>query len=58
MLKNRFEEFHLRAHNEFFDYVVEQWLEKEEIPVVVWSCYHRRHGTDNAVEGWINKVNS
>jgi hypothetical protein len=58
MLKNRFEEFHLRAHNEFFDYFVEQWLEKEEVPVVLWSCYHRRHGTDNAVEGWINKVNS
>jgi hypothetical protein len=31
--ENRFEEFHLRAHNEFFDYFVEQWLENEEIPV-------------------------
>jgi hypothetical protein len=38
MLKNRFGESHLREHNEFFHYFVEQWLEKEEIPVALWSC--------------------
>jgi hypothetical protein len=43
MLKNRFGEFHLPAHNEFFDYFVEQWLENKEIPDGLWSCYHRRH---------------
>jgi hypothetical protein len=58
MLKNRFGEFHLQAHNGFFDYFVEQWLENEEIPRVLWSLYHRRHGTNNTVEGWNNKVNS
>jgi transcription elongation factor Elf1 len=26
--------------------------------VVLWSCYHRRHRTKNAVEGWNDKVNS
>jgi hypothetical protein len=57
MLKNRFGEFHLLAH-EFFDYFVEQWLENEEIPVVLWSCYHKRHRINNSVEGWKNKVNS
>jgi hypothetical protein len=57
MLKNRFGEFHLRAHN-VFDCFVEQWLENEEIAIVLWSCYHRRHRTNNAVEGWNNKVNS
>jgi hypothetical protein len=30
MLKNRFGEFHLLAHNEFFDYLIEQF-ENEEI---------------------------
>jgi hypothetical protein len=35
MLKNRFGEFHFLAHNEFFDYFVKQWLENEEIPVVL-----------------------
>jgi hypothetical protein len=40
MLKNRFEEFHLRARNEIFNYFVEQWLENEEIPVVLWSYIH------------------
>jgi hypothetical protein len=30
--------FYLRVHNEFFGYFVEQWLENEEIPVVLWSC--------------------
>jgi hypothetical protein len=58
MLKKGFGEFHLRAHKEFLDYFVEQWLENEEIPVVVWSCYHRCHRTNNAVEGWNNEVNS
>jgi hypothetical protein len=58
MLKNRFGEFHLQAHNEFFEYFAEQWLENEEIPVVLWSCYHTRHRNNNAVEGWNNKVNS
>jgi hypothetical protein len=29
--------FHLRAHNEFFNYFVKQWLENQEIPVVLWS---------------------
>jgi hypothetical protein len=57
MPKNRFGEFHLPAHNEFFDYFVEQWLENEEIPVVLWSCYHRRHRTNHAVESFYNKVN-
>jgi hypothetical protein len=38
MLKNRFGEFYLRAHNELFDYVVEEWFENEELPVVLWSC--------------------
>jgi hypothetical protein len=37
MLKNRIGELHLRAHNELFDYFVEQWLENEEIPVVLCS---------------------
>jgi hypothetical protein len=27
-------------------------------PVILWSCYHRRHRTNNAKEGWNNKVNS
>jgi hypothetical protein len=36
--EKQFGEFHLRAHNEFFGYFVEQWLENEEIPVVLWSC--------------------
>jgi hypothetical protein len=58
MLKNRFGEFNSRPHNEFFDYYFEQWLENEEIPVVLWSCYHRRYGTNSAIEGWNNKVNS
>jgi hypothetical protein len=31
MLKNRFGEFHLPAHNEFFGCFVEQWLENEEV---------------------------
>jgi hypothetical protein len=47
----------LREHNEFFDYFVEQWLENEEIPVVLWSCYHRRRRTNNAEGGWNNNVN-
>jgi hypothetical protein len=38
MLKNRFGVFNLRAHNEFLDYFVEQWLENEDIPDVLWSC--------------------
>jgi hypothetical protein len=37
MLKNRFGEFRMRAHNEFFDHIVEQWLDNEEIPVVLCS---------------------
>jgi hypothetical protein len=57
ILKKVFGEFHLRAHKDFLDYFVWKWLEKEEIPVVVWSCYHRCHRTNNAVEGWNNKVN-
>jgi hypothetical protein len=24
----------------------------------LWSCYHRRHRNNNAVEGWNNKVSS
>jgi hypothetical protein len=36
MLKNRFVEFYFRAHNEFFDYIAQQWLETEESPVVHW----------------------
>jgi hypothetical protein len=32
-LKNRFGKFYLRAHNE--SVFVEQWLEKEEIPIVL-----------------------
>jgi hypothetical protein len=35
MLKNRIGGFHFRAHNEFFGYFVQQWLENEEIPVVL-----------------------
>jgi hypothetical protein len=58
MLKNRFGEFHFPAHNEFFGYFVKQWLENEEISVVLWRCCHRRHRTDNAVGGCNNKVNS
>jgi hypothetical protein len=37
MLKNRFWELPLLAHNVFFDYFVEQWFENEEISVVLWS---------------------
>jgi hypothetical protein len=48
--------FHLRAHNEFLGYFVGQWFENEDIPVVLWSCYHRRRRTNTAVEGWNNKV--
>jgi hypothetical protein len=51
-------EFNLWAHKEFFGYFVEQWLENEEIPVVLWSCYHRPYRTNNEVEGWNDKVNS
>jgi hypothetical protein len=36
MLKNRFGELQWRAHNEFY-YFVEQWLENEETPVVLWE---------------------
>jgi hypothetical protein len=43
------------THNEFFDYFIEQWLVNEEIPVVRWICYHRRHRANNAVESWNNK---
>jgi hypothetical protein len=42
----------------FFDYIVQQWLKDDEIPVVLWSCYYRLHRTDDAVEGCNNKVNS
>jgi hypothetical protein len=38
--------------------VVEKWLENEEIPVVLWSSYHRRHRTNNSIEGWNSKINS
>jgi hypothetical protein len=58
MLKKQVCRVSFAAHNEFFDHFVEQWLENEEIPVVLWTCYHRRHRTNNAVEGWNNKVNS
>jgi hypothetical protein len=54
----RIGEFHLRERNEFFDYFVGQWLENHKTPVVLWSCYHRRHRSNNAVEGWNDKVNS
>lgn len=43
---------------EFFDYFVERWLENDEIPVSLWSCYGRRHRTTNAVEGWHSKINN
>jgi hypothetical protein len=39
MLENRFGDFNLRAHNEFFNYFVEQWLENEENPAVLWSYF-------------------
>lgn len=42
---------------EFFDYFIDQWLENEAIPVQLWTCYKRRHRTNNAVEGWNNKIN-
>jgi hypothetical protein len=57
-MKNRFEEFYLGAHNKFFHYFAKQWLENEEIPVALCSCYYRRHRTSNALEGWDNKANS
>lgn len=43
---------------EFFDYFVNRWLENEEIPIHVWTCYKRRHRTTNAVEGWNNRINN
>jgi hypothetical protein len=29
--------FHLREHKDFFDCVIDQWLENAEIPIVLWS---------------------
>lgn len=42
----------------FLDYFVERWMENEEVPVELWSCYNRRHRTTNSVEGWHNKINT
>jgi hypothetical protein len=35
-------------NNEFFDYSIQQWLENEDIPVVL--CYHRRHLINYAIK--------
>jgi hypothetical protein len=48
MLKNRFGEFHLRAHNEFFKYFVEQRLENEEIPIVSLPSFLWRDSPNRA----------
>lgn len=44
--------------SDFFDYFVERWLENEENPISLWSCYKRLHRTTNSVEGWHNKINN
>lgn len=44
--------------SKFFDYVVDRWIENENIPISIWNCYKKRHRTTNAVEGWNNKLNS
>lgn len=43
---------------EFYDYFVEQWLDNENIPRVMWNCSGRRHRTNNVSEGWNRRVNA
>lgn len=41
--KNRFGEFYLRAHNEFFNHFVEQWLINAVGAGIINSYFERRH---------------
>lgn len=41
---------------EFYDYYVEQWLQNSTITKNMWNCYNKMHRTNNAVEGWNNRL--
>lgn len=43
---------------EFYDYFVDQWLDNPHIKLNDWNCHEKRHRTNNAVEGWNNKLNA
>jgi hypothetical protein len=43
---------------EFLDYFVDQWMENPNIQIDMWNIYKQRHRTNNAVEGWNNRLNS
>ncbi|XP_035216715.1 uncharacterized protein LOC118195774 [Stegodyphus dumicola] len=42
---------------EFYDYFVNQWMDNALVTIEMWNCNNRRHRTNNAVEGWNNKLN-
>jgi hypothetical protein len=42
----------------FLDYFVEQWMEKQNVPIEMWNIHQHRHRTNNAVEGWNSKLSS
>ncbi|KAF8791056.1 hypothetical protein HNY73_005985 [Argiope bruennichi] len=41
----------------FYNYFVDQWFENSTITVDMWNHYNRLHRTNNAIEGWHNKIN-
>lgn len=41
----------------FYDYFVIQWLENPIVGKKIWNCYGKKHRTNNAVEGWNNRLN-
>lgn len=44
--------------HEFFDYVVDQWLDNNTISVNMWNCNGNQHRTNNIVEGWNRRLNT
>nr|CAD7571159.1 unnamed protein product [Timema californicum] len=42
----------------FLDYFTDRWLQNHNIPIKTWNVAGLRHRTNNAVEGWNQKLNS
>ena len=42
----------------FYDYFVSQWLENDNITKEMWNCHKQRHRSNNALEGWNNRLNT
>ncbi|GBN79445.1 hypothetical protein AVEN_69305-1 [Araneus ventricosus] len=40
----------------FYDHFLNQWMENSVITIDMWNCLKKLHSTNNAVEGWYNKL--